>query len=251
MVNREWVAAHWQDVSLVAALFVLAWAVSWVLQGILSVRFRRLKTAGGNVLHIEVLRIFVPLVRWALLFAALSLAMHLFELPAAAERLIDRVLQAGFTLLTALAAAAAVEVALKQWVRASGDPAEARTRNTLAPVLGRSCLILVVTLAVLLILQNSGFNVAGLLAGLGIGGLAVALAAKETLANFFGSISLLMDRTFQIGDTIKQGDVEGVVEKIGLRSTRVRTKQNYIVSIPNQLLTNSPVTNMTPHPDAG
>lgn len=251
MVNRGWLVAHWQDVSLVAALFVLAWAVSWGLQGILSVRLRRLKAAGGNVLHIEVLRSFVPLVRWALLFTALSVALHLLELPAAAERLVNQVLQAGFTLLTALAAAAAVDVALKQWARAAGDPAEARTRTTLAPVLGRACLILLVAMAVLLALQNAGFNVAGLLAGLGIGGLAVALAAKETLANLFGSLALLMDRTFQVGDTIKQGDVEGEVVDIGLRSTRVRTKEGYIVSIPNQLMTNAAVTNMTPHPGAG
>jgi MscS family membrane protein len=106
------------------------------------------------------------------------------------------------------------------------------------------------TVAALLVLQNAGYNVAGLLAGLGIGGLAVALAAKETLANLFGSIALLMDRTFQVGDRIKQGDVEGTVEKIGLRSTRVRTAEGYAVSIPNQLITNAPVTNMTPHPEA-
>jgi MscS family membrane protein len=98
----------------------------------------------------------------------------------------------------------------------------------------------------LLVLQNLGYNVAGLLAGLGIGGLAVALAAKETLANLFGSLALLMDRTFQVGDTIKQGEVEGEVVNIGLRSTRVRTKEGYIVSIPNQLMTNAAVTNMTP-----
>ena len=89
-------------------------------------------------------------------------------------------------------------------------------------------------------------DVAGLLAGLGIGGLAVALAAKETLANLFGSIAVLMDRTFQVGDKIKQGDITGVVERIGLRSTRVRTAEGYIVSIPNQLITNAAVTNMGP-----
>jgi MscS family membrane protein len=113
-------------------------------------------------------------------------------------------------------------------------------------VLVKSCQIFFMTIAALLVLQNAGYNVAGLLAGLGIGGLAVALAAKETLANLFGSIALLMDRTFQVGDRIKQGDVDGVVEKIGLRSTRVRTKEGYIVSIPNQLMTNAAVTNMTP-----
>jgi MscS family membrane protein len=101
-------------------------------------------------------------------------------------------------------------------------------------------------IAVLLVLQNSGYNVAGLLAGLGIGGLAVALAAKETLANLFGSIAVLLDRTFQVGDTIRQGDVTGVVENIGLRSTKVRTPEGYLVSIPNQLITNAPVINMGP-----
>jgi MscS family membrane protein len=59
-----------------------------------------------------------------------------------------------------------------------------------------------------------------------------------------------MDRTFQVGDRIKQGDVEGVVEKIGLRSTKVRTREGFVVSIPNQLMTNAPVTNMTPNPEA-
>lgn len=246
MVSRDWLVSHWQEIALIAVLFSMAWAVSWVLQGMLSARLRRLTAAGGNVLHIEVLRIFVPLVRWGLLFSALSVGLQLLELPSPAELLINKVLQAGFTLLAAFAAAAAVKVALKQWVRTACDPAESRTRTTLAPVLGRACLIFLVTMAALLVLQNAGFNVAGLLAGLGIGGLAVALAAKETLANFFGSIALLMDRTFQVGDTIKQGEIEGVVEKIGLRSTRVRTKEGYVVSIPNQLITNAPVTNMTP-----
>ena len=60
----------------------------------------------------------------------------------------------------------------------------------------------------------------------------------------FGSIAVLMDRTFQVGDTIKQGEVTGVVEKIGLRSTLVRTAEGYTVSIPNQIVTNAPVTNM-------
>ncbi|MFM8790352.1 MAG: mechanosensitive ion channel family protein [Chthoniobacterales bacterium] len=167
-------------------------------------------------------------------------------MPSVPQRLIDIVLQGAFTLLVALAVSAAARVALNQWSRAPRDAAEARTRATLAPVLGRSCQVFFLGIAALLILQNAGYNVAGLLAGLGIGGLAVALAAKETLANLFGSIAVLMDRTFQVGDKIKQGDITGVVERIGLRSTRVRTDEGYLVSIPNQLITNAPVTNMGP-----
>lgn len=246
MTFAEWLQINRFGVLSAAALFVLAWLSSWALQGFLSSRLRRLNEAGAKVLHIEVLRLFVPLVRWALLFAALSVAVRLFRLPPVPQRLVDIVLQGALTFLIALAAAAAARVALKQWSRAPRDAAEARTRATLAPVLARSCQVFLLTMAVLLVLQNAGYNVAGLLAGLGIGGLAVALAAKETLANLFGSVAVLMDRTFQVGDNIKQGDVTGVVERIGLRSTRVRTADGYIVSIPNQLITNAPVTNMGP-----
>lgn len=245
-MTATWISAHSTALFAVAFIVLLAWLVSWGLQAFLSARLRRLSAAGSGVLHIEVLRLFVPLVRWALIFVAVSVAVRLFHLPPAPQRLIDVVLQGAFTLLVALAASAAARVALKKWSRAPRDAAEARTRATLAPVLGRSCQVFFLGIALLLVLQNAGYNVAGLLAGLGIGGLAVALAAKETLANLFGSIAVLMDRTFQVGDKIKQGDITGVVERIGLRSTRVRTDEGYLVSIPNQLITNAPVTNMGP-----
>jgi MscS family membrane protein len=245
-VMYPWLQAHVWPVAAFVALLVLASCASWILQRVLSSRLRSGNQAGAGVSHFEVVRRFVPLVSWGLLFAAISVGLHLLALPDAAERLMNKALQAGFALLVAFAASAAAKVALNQWARASGDAGEERTRLTLAPVLVKSCQIFFMTIAALLVLQNAGYNVAGLLAGLGIGGLAVALAAKETLANLFGSIALLMDRTFQVGDRIKQGDVDGVVEKIGLRSTRVRTKEGYIVSIPNQLMTNAAVTNMTP-----
>jgi MscS family membrane protein len=180
-----------------------------------------------------------------------ALAVHFLDVPLTLERWLNRLLQSALTLLVAFVAAAAASAGLEHWAKQCRDPAESQTRATLAPVLARASRVFLVIIAVLLVLQNIGYNVAGLLAGLGIGGLAVALAAKETLANLFGSIALLMDRTFEVGDTIKQADVEGVVVKIGLRSTRVRTKEGYIVSIPNQLITNAPVTNMTPQPGVG
>ena len=246
MLVSAWLEANRPEIVTASGLFALAWLVSWGLQAFLSSRLRHLSATGAKVLHIEVIRFFVPLVRWALLFAAVSVAVRLLHLPSLPQRLIDTVLQGAFTLLVALAASAAVRVAFTQWAHASDDAAAARTRATLAPVLARSCQVFFVVIAALLILQNAGYNVAGLLAGLGIGGLAVALAAKETLANLFGSIAVLMDRTFQVGDRIQQGDVVGVVERIGLRSTRVRTAEGYIVSIPNQLITNAAVTNMGP-----
>ncbi len=234
----------WWDAGFFMALVLLAWAAGWLLQRTLGARVRRRREAGVPAGSIEVLLALVPIVRWGLFLGALAVGLHLMKLPKPVAAWLSMFLQAAFTLMTALVASGAARVAFKQWAKRPADPAEARTRSTLAPVLAKSCQVFLVTIALLLILQNGGYNVAGLLAGLGIGGLAVALAAKETLANLFGSIAVLMDRTFQVGDKIRQGDTVGIVEKIGLRSTKVRTAEGYLVSIPNQVITNAPVTNM-------
>ena len=241
-----WSEAEWWESLLFLVLLALAWGGSWMLGRLLRRRMDRALQSKAPVVGIEVLRTLVPLLRWGLLLVALTVALEMLRLPPPVELWLGHGVRAALAVLAAWVAGHAAVTAFAGWARSSADPAEARTRGTLAPVLARACQVFFYLIAVLLVLQNLGYNVAGLLAGLGIGGLAVALAAKETLANLFGSLALLMDRTFQVGDTIKQGEVEGEVVNIGLRSTRVRTKEGYIVSIPNQLMTNAAVTNMTP-----
>src|SRR5439155_4038801 len=82
-------------------------------------------------------------------------------------------------------------------------------------------------------LQNFGFNVTGLIAGLGVGGLAVALAAQKTVENLFGSVSLVADQPVRLGDVCRFGDTVGTIEVIGLRSTWVRSVDRTLVTIPN------------------
>ena len=241
-----WSEVELWEILLFIVLLALAWGGSWVLGWLLRGRMERALQSKAPVVGIEVLRTLVPLLRWGLLLVALTVALEMLRLPPPVELWMGHGVRAALAVLAAWVAGHAAVTAFAGWARSSADPAEARTLGTLAPVLARACQVFFYLIAVLLVLQNLGYNVAGLLAGLGIGGLAVALAAKETLANLFGSLSLLMDRTFQVGDTIKQGEVEGEVVNIGLRSTRVRTKEGYIVSIPNQLMTNAAVTNMSP-----
>lgn len=95
------------------------------------------------------------------------------------------------------------------------------------------------------ILQLWGVNIAGLAAGLGIGGLAFALAAKDTAANLFGSIALLLDKSIRIGEWIKIGDVEGTVEDIGMRTTKIRAFGKALITLPNQVIANSPIQNFS------
>lgn len=115
--------------------------------------------------------------------------------------------------------------------------------DQLVPLIRKTLRFFIVVMGVILVLQNNGYNVASLIAGLGIGGLAVALAAKDTLANFFGSITIFADRPFKIGDWIVVGNVEGTVEEVGFRTTRVRTFYNSLVSVPNSQVATTDIDN--------
>lgn len=105
--------------------------------------------------------------------------------------------------------------------------------------------VVLVVLGVLITLQNLGINVVSVLAGLGIGGLAVALAGQETVANLFGSLTILIDKPFKLNDYIKVLDVEGTVIEIGFRSTRIKTPTNSMVNIPNSIVAKEKLENLS------
>lgn len=88
-------------------------------------------------------------------------------------------------------------------------------------------------------------DVSSIIAGLGIGGLAVALAGKESLENLFASFTIFLDRPFVVGDAVQVGDIQGTVEKVGFRSTRIRTLDKSFLTLPNKMLTDQPLDNLT------
>jgi MscS family membrane protein len=104
---------------------------------------------------------------------------------------------------------------------------------------------IVAIFAFVAILSNFGFNVAALLAGLGVGGIAVALAAQKTIENLFGGIILYVDRPVRVGDFCRFGDKMGTVEEIGIRSTQVRTLDHTVITIPNATFSNMQIDNIT------
>lgn len=116
--------------------------------------------------------------------------------------------------------------------------------DLLVPMLSKSLKVFVVVIGIVFAADNLNIDVTSLLAGLGLGGLAFALAAKDLLGNFFGSVTVLMDRPFSIGDWVVIGDIEGTVEQVGFRSTRIRTFYNSLVTMPNSILTTTKIDNM-------
>jgi len=116
------------------------------------------------------------------------------------------------------------------------------------PLVSKAAKVFLGVLAFVVAVQNLGYSVAGILAGLGIGGLALALAAQDTVANVFGSIMILLDRPFRVGDWIRGADFEGTVEEIGFRSTRVRTFPKTLVTVPNKRMADMIIDNQQAMP---
>ncbi len=126
--------------------------------------------------------------------------------------------------------------------------ADAEMARQFAPLITQALRITVLIIGTILIIQNLGYSVGSLLAGLGIGGLAIALAAKDTLANLFGTLVMIADRPFKVGDWVQFSNIDGNVESIGFRSTKVRTWSKSLKIVPNKLLTSEIIENWSAMP---
>jgi MscS family membrane protein len=127
------------------------------------------------------------------------------------------------------------------WIRRGNVTAAA-----LIPLLRKLAQVGIVTVTLLFLLQNWGFDIAAMLAALGIGGIALALASQKSVENLFGGIMLSLDQPIRVGEFGKFGEVLGVVQDIGLRSTRIRSLQNTLVSVPNSEMANMTIESFGP-----
>lgn len=121
--------------------------------------------------------------------------------------------------------------------------------DQLLPVVRKGVKILIWTLAIIIALDNAGYNIGALLAGLGIGGLLIAMAAKDTVGNIFGGITIYTDKPFKIKDRIRVLGFDGTVSEIGIRSTKIKTLSGTQVTIPNSTFSESAVENVSREPN--
>jgi len=145
---------------------------------------------------------------------------------------LERGLALAFFLGLAWLAARLIDLGLEH-LRSTMLARHGRFSSSVLPLVSRLVKLSVLLLAIAAVLSDWGYNATAILAGLGVGSIAIALAAQKTIENFFGGVSVISDRPVSMGDFCKVGDLMGTIEDIGLRSTRIRTLDRTMVSVPN------------------
>jgi MscS family membrane protein len=233
----------WQWLALPASIALAAlfgWLAGFVVARAAGSLARRTRTSYDDRLvtaSVGPLRLLLGVLALAVGLRFLALAVPVERAIAAAAGVLA-VLGVSWLLLRAVDVAA-------EWVQhrmqAQGRPGAVG----LVPLGRRTAKVFLGSLAVIAVLQNLGVNVTGILAGLGVGGLAIALAAQKTVENFFGGVTLVADQPVRVGDFCRFGDRVGTVEEVGMRSTRVRTLDRTVVTIPNAEFAVLPLENFT------
>ncbi len=158
----------------------------------------------------------------------------------------------GFQFLIVLAVTWLVARLLKSIFTSYLAPLAEATENDLddqvLPIVQKGSNLIVWSIGIVVALNNAGYDVGAVLAGLGIGGLALAMAAKDTVSNFFGGVTIFVDQPFKLGDRVKVSGFDGTIEEIGIRSTRMRTLAGTLVTIPNSVFSDSSVENVSEEP---
>ncbi len=141
-----------------------------------------------------------------------------------------------------------VDALITEIIMPISEKSDSSFDNQLIPVIQKGVRSIIWILGIIIGLDNIGFDITAMIAGLGIGGLALALAAQDSVKNIFAGIMIFLDKPFRIKDRIQVDGFDGIVEEVGLRSTRLRTLEGRIVTIPNSRFTDNSVTNVTSQP---
>ena len=141
-----------------------------------------------------------------------------------------------------------IDAFIEEYLLPMAEKTESDFDDQLLPIVQKGASSILWVLGIIVALNNAGYNVSAIIAGMGIGGLAFAMAAKDTLSNIFGGFTIFTDKPFKINDRIKIKGFDGTVTEIGLRSTRLRTLEGRIVTIPNSVFTDGLVENVTLEP---
>lgn len=238
----------WWRYLLILVVIVVAYLVSRLIGRFLSGMTIVLKESEEQMRLRLALQAATWPIRLLLATVALYLAGEILHLEAAADRIVGGALGVLSTLAVILFVYRLLDI-LEYELTKYAQREETSVDQTFVQMVRIFARTIVLTVgAIYLIKAISGKPMSALIAGLGIGGLAIALASQDTLKNFFGSIMIMLDKPFNVGQRVLVGGYDGVVENIGFRSTRVRTLTGHLVTVPNEKMANSSIENIGRRP---
>lgn len=241
--ERGFLLEHWQWLGLLATI-LLGWIVAAVVRSVLHGPVQRtLERREWMVPREMVWRLLQPtgLIATGLVWV---IGLNWIGLPPSAQ--VVAMLIVKFMVAFGLIRGSFRFINIVTWVlKQKAEKTPSRFDDLVVPFFDKTAKVVVVCLGIVFVADVLGISPASLLAGLGLGGLALALAAQDTVKNLFGSVTIILDRPFEIGDDIKIGaDITGTVEEVGFRSTRVRTYENTLITVPNGNLISATVDNL-------
>jgi len=230
--------------AIVLATVVIAKLIYWVLRNIIKKITLKTKTTLDDIL-LESLQ--QPIIFGMAVFG-IWFALNNLNFPGWIDDIINKSYFFLIIINITWIIARVVSSMIEEYLVPIVDKSESDLDDQLLPVVRKTLKILIWSIGVIIALNNIGFNVGAVLAGMGIGGLALAMAAKDTVSNLFGGIMIFTDKPFIIRDRVQIEGFDGVVEEIGIRSTRLRTLAGRVVTIPNAKFTDGIVENVSSEP---
>ncbi|MCP4980136.1 MAG: mechanosensitive ion channel [Gammaproteobacteria bacterium] len=229
---------------IIVASIVLSKAVYWVFSRIVRAFTRRSKTQPDDII-VDMAE--EPVV-FMIMASGIWFSLKSLTFPERLEVAIGNSYHALVALLVGWLLSRLFDALYRQYLIPLVESSDADPDDQLALIISKGVKIIIWSMAFIIGMNNADYDVVALIAGLGIGGLALVMAAKDTVSNIFGGFTILTDKPFSIGDRVKVSGFDGTVAEIGLRSTRLKTLDGCIVTIPNSTFADSAVENVSWEP---
>ena len=227
---------------------LLAFFLSRLIDFVTSVWLKKLTSKTETKLDDLLLALLHGPIKVIVFVVLLNIGLNIFDWSPATKLYLSK----GLILIVAASltylAVKLVNLLLEVWKQRNVQDTGGKFDDQLFSVIRISLDTFVIIVAVLVTAQNMSIDITAAIASLSVGGLAVGLAAQDTLANLFGAIAVFIDKPFRVGDQVKLEGAEGVVENVGLRSTRLRNPDGHLVAVPNKTMGNATIVNITRRP---
>jgi MscS family membrane protein len=224
--------------------FIVGIMVSWISKNILRRVFSKTKTRVDDILLAAIEKPIVAVI----VFIGIRMGIDVMTVEPGVAPWINKVITILIAGAVALALQKLLDGIIEEYLVPYVQKTEGNLDDQLLPILRKAVNIVVWIIVVVFAIKEAGYDIGAILAGLGIGGVAIALAAKDTLSNFFGSVAIFIDKPFMINDRVKVAGFDGTIVEIGIRTSRLKTLDNRIVTLPNSVFTAGAIENVSSEP---